>query len=118
MIQIKLLSGLFASRMRKISEGIGPREFLYSIYRHGWRWEIDYSAATEAERILWGREDMALRCVRALLAGRPVEFLGKSYTGPGSVGVLEDDIVNSKRLVQLVRDDETGVVIAVAGYEQ
>lgn len=118
MVKMTLLTGPYAGVTRDVTNQ-NPRELLGSVYAHGWEWEIDYSVASEEETLAWGGQDMALRCVRALQHGRTVTFLGKKYNefSEEVVGELEDAIVNSNRMVKIVRDDDTGVIIEAFGYE-
>jgi len=119
LIKVKLLSGPYAGRKRKMPAWSEKeiKEFFATLIHHGWRWEVDYSQASEEEKFLWRRADLGARCIWALKEGRKVKFLGKEYAGLEEAGLLEDDIVSSGRLITLVSDNEWGVVLEAKGYE-
>jgi len=85
----------------------------------GSRWEIDYSQATSNEAFEWGRQDMAVRVVRALAEGRTVFFQAVEYRAATRddvvlvSGQIEDAIVAGGYLVIVEYDDERGVSIGV-----
>jgi len=112
-----ITTGPYAGRTRDVSV-VDPHKLLGDCYRRGWEWTVDYSRATEEEAWRWGREDISLRAVRALVHGRQVRFLGKIYQGTDAAGPLEDAIVASGRMIALGRDDETGVDILAHGWAQ
>ena len=126
MIKVILQSGPLAGRERTFKKGgepVNPAELFASLVSHGWQWETDYSRATEGEILLWFREELAARVLRALRDGRPVKFLGAEYRAKKEsileVGqAIEDAIVASGRLVTIDADDEQGLVVGVRGYEQ
>ena len=90
-----------------------PLQLLQSLADHGWDWSIDYTLATPGERFLWGRADLIIRSIRALRQGRPVTFNGETFQGFSMdiAGRLEDAMVDSGRMISLLRDDAEGVVI-------
>ena len=117
MIKITALTGPFAGQIREASSDISPERLLQAFVRQGWDWQIDYSRATEQEKWTWARQDLTGRCFRALLKGLSVYFLGREFGGIKQAEVLEDAIVNSRRMVTIGRDDETGVEITTHGWE-
>ena len=118
MIRVKLLDGPYGGKIREIPLTIEPVELLGEISSYGWHWEIDYSKASEEERFSWGRRDLVVRVVRALMGGRPVYFLGREYRGANMVGELEDTIVFSGRMIRLGFDDKRGVQILAPEIER
>lgn len=132
MIKISCLDGPWAGRVRHMVDGVSaetgtpvdPGELFTSFLQHGWRWEVDYSEATEEETFSWLRNEMAVRIIRALQEGREVKFLGRKWRVQKNESVqdvaqdVEDAIVVSGRLISISRDDESGLVISTHGYEQ
>ncbi len=118
MIRITALSGPHKGKTRVPPAGTDPHNLLHEFLVNGWEWRIDYSQATAEEAFVWGRQDLVVRCVRALGRGLPVRFMDKEYRGVESVGQLEDDIVASHRMITLESDDEDGVIISIHGWEQ
>lgn len=124
MIIIKILSGPHAGKSRWIRDGkflgreIDPVRLLEQLRALGSRWKIDFSKATENETIDWGRADMTLRYVRALLEGRAVFFQGVEYRAateddvPTVAQSIEDAVATSGYYVVVEYDDERGVSIA------
>ncbi len=129
MIIIKILSGPHAGKSRWIRDGrfrgreIDPVRLLEQLRALGSRWQIDFSRATENETIDWGRADMTLRYVRALIEGRPVFFQGVEYRAASEAEVptvaqtIEDAIVTSGYHVVVEYDDQRGVSIATGPPE-
>lgn len=122
MIKIKCLTGPHAGQARTPPPEMAPAELFASLVRHGWIWEVDYSAATEQEVLLWFRAELYARIMRALNARRPVTFMDRFHLVLGDdpnvvAQKLEDDIVSSGRLVTIDSDDEKGLAIGVRGYE-
>ena len=122
MIKIKCLSGSYAGEARTPPPEMNPAEIFASLVQYGWAWEVDYTAATNEEILLWFRAELVARILRALKAGLPVQFLDGEYLASGDdlavvAGELEDVIVASGREVTIDSDDERGLVIGVRGYE-
>lgn len=96
-------------------EKTDPADLFASFLHHNWRWEADYSEATEEEKLEWFRAEIVVRIIRALERGLPVYFLGKEYRArediPEVAGRLEDDIVTSGMMITIASDDEDGLVI-------
>lgn len=129
MVKITCLNGIWAGRTckfegvlmvefceRELSLPAHPVDLFTSFLRHNWRWEADYSEATEEEKLEWFRAELVVRIIRALERGLPVYFLGKEYRAqaeniPDVAQQLEDDIVASGMMVAIDSDDENGLVI-------
>jgi len=101
------------------NQPVDPGEFLLSFLKNGWRWEVDYSEATQEEILLWYRYDCAIRVIRALREGREVVFrreqkwsLGESQNLKDVAQEIEDAIVAWEGGVSISRDDEIGLVIS------
>jgi hypothetical protein len=118
MIRLMAFSGPYAGKVREVPSGLDPQRILMEFVRNDWDWEVNYRQATEEEKFIWGRQDLVARCMRALKRGLPVKFLGREYRGLESAIQLEDDIVSSRRMVTIGRDNQNGVEIAVEGWEQ
>jgi hypothetical protein len=129
MIIIKIVSGPHAGKSRRIQNGkyrgteISPVALLDQLFQIGSRWEIDYRRATADEALEWGRADLMMRIVRALMEKRSVTFLGTAYRVNSSDEVpaiaqqVEDAISTSGFNVTVEHDDETGVLIGTLGTE-
>ena len=123
MIFITIVSGPHAGKTREISEdmNVPSHELLVQLWQMSSVWEIDFSRATPAEMLAWGRADLGVRCIRALFAGLTVSFLGELYKASiqedasAMVAKVEDVIVQSGHFVGIEYDDERGVCIGVAG---
>lgn len=129
MIVIKILSGPHAGKEREVRDNmyegteINPLQLLGQLVQIGSVWKIDFSQASPAEVLDWGRADMINRIMRALLRGRVVELMGKEYRAQYRddilrlAGEIEDAIVYSGHHVVVARDDETGVLIETGQRE-
>ena len=129
MIIIRILSGPHAGKEREVRDNmyegteINPLQLLRQLVEIGSMWRIDFSQATPAEVLDWGRADMVARIMRALERGRVVEFMGVQYRAqalddlPRLAGEIEDAIVYSGHFVVVARDDENGVLIDVGQRE-
>jgi hypothetical protein len=129
MIIIRILSGPYAGKVWEVRDNtyegheINPSRLLWQLVEVGSRWQIDFSNATENETVDWGRADMTLRYLRALLEGRSVFFQEVEYhaDSPDQAPVvgqqIEDAIVVSGHYVTVEYDDERGVSIAVGKRE-
>ncbi|MDP2709492.1 MAG: hypothetical protein Q8O93_05655 [bacterium] len=124
MIRITITSGRFAGRTREMPASMDPAKMFASLIRHGDQWETDYAAGTEEEVFAWFRAEIVARIIRALQEGRPVKFLDREFRLEAGGDLLstgqavEDAIVASGRLITINSDDEKGLVIGEAGYEQ
>ena len=91
-----------------------------ALLQKGYRWKVDYSGATEEEILLWFKEDLAARIVRALKGGLPVYFLDRKWQVTEDKSLiaivtdLEREITSSGRMVSIDSDDENGLVIGTS----
>lgn len=115
-IKLTMLTGQFEGQSRYIysDHPFSAGDMLSSIVQHGWKWEIDYSGATNEEVLVWGVADIACRAVCAWVEKRPLYFQGVEYFSPGE---YEDAIVASRKMVCIERDDETGLYIKSEGLD-
>jgi hypothetical protein len=99
----------------KLIEGVPlePAPLFQLLLSQGLDWELDLSAATGEERRHWGAADCATRIGRAFQQSRPVIFEGQEYSDDES---LFREIEATGKLVQLVSDDEEGLVLAATDY--
>jgi len=122
MIKIKMLTGPHTgqSRQGKELKGYDPVDLLMSCAHHGWRWEIDISAATPIEAQQWVRADLVGRVILAFNEQRPIHVFDRVFVGsdPELLGQIEDAIADSGRLVRVLRDDDQGLWIVAEGWEQ
>ena len=126
MIRVKLLTGEYAGRERVIPPEVDPMGFLSSCLNHGDKWSVDYSQAMPEEILAWMKADIVCRINRALLDGRPVIFLGRSFVAKEGISNeeriqmaqdIEDMIVNSGRMITIGRDNDFIFEILALGYE-
>jgi hypothetical protein len=77
-IKIKVRGPGNVEREVQYDDGIDASEFLLCCLKAGdgkINWSLDYSYATENEKIEWGRADMRVRVIIALASGRTVRFI-------------------------------------------
>jgi len=123
MIKMKLLSGPHNGAVRIIPSDIKPSDLINQLVGHGWQWQIDYSQASDQEKFDWCLADTVGRILRALLSGRPVQFMDMRWQiKPGDdvielVGKVEDYISESGKLIKVIQDNENGLIIKTFGPE-
>jgi hypothetical protein len=120
MVTVRFIDGHLAGQELNASEaGLTPQDILCGIAGYKWRWETDYSQATQEEHSVWSRQDMAMKVTRALAQGLPVRVLGREYRSESLQGAfhvaaeIEDLILASGQEAYLESDDHDGVVIGV-----
>lgn len=134
MVKITCLDGPWAGRTCKFSgvlmvelcEGelnlparkeTDPADLFASFMRHNWRWEADYSEATEEEKSEWQLADFSARIFRALKNGQPIIFLDKKYQLQEdedlfkAIQRLEEEIIKISGWITIASDSENGLVI-------
>lgn len=117
MVAVTMLSGPKTGHVLEFSEWLSPQDLLCGIAQYKWQWSTDFSEATAHERELWEKQDIAMRCVRALSQGAEVRFLDKTYhTGSleGAFAIaaeIEDDLVAFGGEVFIRSDDDQALVI-------
>ncbi len=124
MITITALTGPHAGKIREVpTDFLDPLSLLQEFAKNDWKWDIDWTNATEEEAFIWGRADMVGRILAALLHGRTVWFQGTEYcvTNPAELeqvlSEVEDVIVESGFNVAVESDDANGVRIGIRGTE-
>ncbi len=126
MIRITCIGGPYNGVVREVSTDVDALELLQRMVDLGLQWELDRSQGTPAEVLHWGAADMMVRSMRALMAGRTVFCLGRTFRLANKtkkevmrVGQeLEDTITGSGRMVCIARDDLDGLEIIPAGIEK
>lgn len=128
MIKLICLDGPFYGNVR-IFEGITnletgkevrPFSLLKIFLIEEWQWEINYSQATDQEKLEWLVEDLSARAIRALKAGLPVFFQDKAYRVESLENYaqvanrLEQDIGDSEKMISIDSDDKKGLVIGIS----
>jgi len=107
---------------KELGETIDPSGLFRSFLSHNWRWEVDYSKATDEEILKWFPAEMIARILRALEKGLPVKFLGQEYRMKEGDSLqetgqtIEDAIVASGMMVTIGSDDENGLAIEAIGH--
>jgi hypothetical protein len=91
--------------------GMKPHQILITLMENEIDWEILYEEIENDEEFLeWVRYDFAVRCIRGILNGKIIEFMGKTYSKLEDLIRLEDDIVNTGVWVRLVELEDKIVI--------
>jgi hypothetical protein len=91
--------------------GMKPHQILITLMENGLDWEILYEEIENDEEFLeWARYDFAVRCIRGILNGKIIEFMGKTYSTLEDLIRLEDDIVNACVWVRLVELEDKIII--------
>lgn len=114
MIRMTLTSGPFVNRTRDVTAN-DPNALFDTLIGHLWHWKVDYSAATEAEKLAWGLHDVSSRMLLALLEGRKVFVGPNTYTSFDEWEALGDAIEGL--LIKLETDTPEGVRVTVVDFE-
>ena len=129
MIKLKIISGQFIGQEEKFEKNlikngvkIDPVEIMYSLLSDECEWQIDFKKADLEEKFLWIQSDFTVRIVRAILSGRTIFFDNQRFDTSGldkeRIAVeIEDQIINSGRLVKILKDVSDGLFIDINGYE-
>jgi hypothetical protein len=117
MVFAKILSGSFVGSAMDVTNQ-DPKDFFPFLFNLGASWELDLSKATTVERSMWGKEDFVARCIRALMQGRPVTFMGQTFSSLYDIDSLRDAIAGSGLQVYVGSEDGSGVVIGVSLSER
>jgi hypothetical protein len=120
MVTVQFIDGHLAGQTLNASEaGLTPQDILCGIAGYKWRWETDYSQATEEEYGVWSKQDLTMKTVRALVQGLPVRVLDREYRTESLQGAfqtaaeIEDLVLENGYEAHLESDDHNGVVIGV-----
>ena len=91
--------------------GMTPRQILIALMENDLDWEILYEEIENDEEFLeWARDDFVVRCIRGILNGKIIEFMGKTYSTLEDLIRLEDDIVNAGVYVRLVELEDKIII--------
>jgi hypothetical protein len=91
--------------------GMKPHQILITLMENEIDWEILYEEIENDEEFLeWVRYDFAVRCIRGILNGKIIEFMGKTYSTLEDLIRLEDDIVNACVWVRLVELEDKIII--------
>lgn len=120
MITITMTDGHMAGQTLDASAfGFSPQDILCGISGYKWRWETDFSKATDEEKSVWSKQDVTMKIVRALAQKLPVRVLEKEYRSESlqsafhTAAEIEDLLLESGHTAVLESDDHTGIVISV-----
>lgn len=118
-INVAILDGHMAGQTFDASAfGLTPQDILCGISGYKWRWETDFSQATEEERNIWEQQDMTMKIVRTLSQGLPVRVFDKEYRSESlqdafqTAAEIEDTILASGIHAVMKSDDHEGIVIS------
>jgi hypothetical protein len=91
--------------------GITPYQILIALMKNDIDWEILYDEIENDEEFLeWASNDFVVRCIRGILNGKIIEFMGKTYSTLEDLIRLEDDIVNAGVYVRLVELEDKIII--------
>jgi len=91
--------------------GITPYQILIALIKNDIDWEILYDEIENDEEFLeWASNDFVVRCIRGILNGKIIEFMGKTYSTLEDLIRLEDDIVNAGVYVRLVELEDKIII--------
>jgi hypothetical protein len=91
--------------------GMTPYQILIALMKNDIEWEILYDEIENDEEFLeWASNDFVVRCIRGVLNGKIIEFMGKTYSTLEDLIRLEDDIVNAGVYVRLVELEDKIVI--------
>lgn len=102
--------------------GADPKPILRALACQGRRWLVHYEAATPAEQLEWGREDISCRIIAALIAGRPVILESPAGDRRWQAASVEEarrmigeieDAISERCYLRLAQDDDDGVAVEV-----
>jgi hypothetical protein len=108
----KKLVGMINITKETLEEiGMTARQILIALTENDLDWEILYEEIENDEEFLeWARDDFVVRCIRGILNGKIIEFMGKTYSTLEDLIRLEDDIVNAGLWVRLVELEDKIVI--------
>jgi hypothetical protein len=108
----KKLVGMINIAKETLEEiGMTPRQILIALTENDLDWEILYEEIENDEEFLeWARDDFVVRCIRGILNGKIIEFMGKTYSTLEDLIRLEDDIVNAGVYVRLVELEDKIII--------
>jgi hypothetical protein len=91
--------------------GVTPHQVLIALMKNDIDWEILYDEIENDEEFLeWASNDFVVRCIRGILNGKIIEFMGKTYSTLEDLIRLEDDIVNAGVYVRLVELEDKIII--------
>ena len=91
--------------------GMTPHQILITLMENDIDWEIRYEELENDEEFLeWASDDFVVRCIRGILNGKIIEFMGKTYSTLEDLIRLENDIVNAGVYVRLVELEDKIVI--------
>jgi hypothetical protein len=91
--------------------GVTPYQILIALMENDIDWEILYDEIENDEEFLeWASNDFVVRCIRGILNGKIIEFMGKTYSTLEDLIRLEDDIVNAGVYVRLVELEDKIII--------
>jgi len=108
----KKLVGMINITKETLEEiGMTARQILIALMENDLDWEILYEEIENDEEFLeWARDDFVVRCIRGILNGKIIEFMGKTYSTLEDLIRLEDDIVNAGVYVRLVELEDKIII--------
>jgi hypothetical protein len=108
----KKLVGMINITKETLEEiGMTPRQILIALTENDLDWEILYEEIENDEEFLeWAKNDFVVRCIRGILNGKIIEFMGKTYSTLEDLIRLEDDIVDAGVYVRLVELEDKIII--------
>ncbi len=78
-IRITFLEGPRLGETLVATPFLTPQDLLCGLSQYRHRWATDYTEATTEERDVWEKQDIGVRCVRALSQGLPVHLDDQTF---------------------------------------
>jgi hypothetical protein len=119
MIQITFMDGPRASEVLVATPYLTPQDILCGLSQYRHRWETDYTQATAEEKELWEKQDLGVRCVRALAQGLTVRIADRVFQTSGIEGAyqsasdIEELVAASGQTATIESDNADGIVITL-----
>gem|GEM_PF-4483815 len=107
----KLIGELNITKETLEEIGVTLHQVLIALMKNDIDWEILYDKIENDEEFLeWAKDDFVVRCIRGILNGKIIEFMGKTYSTLEDLIRLEDDIVNAGVYVRLVELEDKIII--------
>lgn len=76
MILVEIISGPQVGQVNLVP--LKPEQ-LWLLAEHGWRWEVDWKTVADHEAFAWGRTDLVMKVLSALMRGGEVRFIDQVW---------------------------------------
>ena len=117
MIKVLLYEGEIIGNPLEMPINANSIKYLGGLFAQKIRWEVDYSNATDKEKLEWMRADITIRIIRALSEKRPVIFNEVYYIAVNNCDIdkiaynIAEAIEQYGEPVTFGKDDQQGLRI-------